>query len=199
MKKLLLFIILFLSNGYANAETFIVEVGGNQNVTPYYLPQFLTINIGDTVIWDFVLGTHNVTTTSGPVTIDSGDLQSPNEFMFIFEVAGTYDYECTLFDHADTQFGTITVLSPEGIEEGSLIEELDLYPNPATDNLNYAISDNIDVEGLYIITTAGVRTNNAYWSKGDKTIDVSDLKSGIYILIMETSTGIVRKKFHVEK
>ncbi len=52
--------------------------------------------------------------------------------MHIFTVVGTYDYECTLFDHADTQFGTIIVLNPDAIEEVSLSDATIVFPNPTS-------------------------------------------------------------------
>ena len=113
-----------------------VEVGGFQGgPSPFYDPQFITIQVGDTVNWIWSGGTHNVTSTSGPVAFASGDIAFPGNFQFVFTVAGFYEYECTRFNHAATQFGTVTVEAPVGIEK-PLFGDVFLYPNPSQEVLH---------------------------------------------------------------
>jgi len=198
MKKSLLLAAITIISFAIKAEVFTVEVGGNQSVTPYYEPQFITINVGDTIIWDFVLGTHNVTTTSGPESIDSGDLQSPNTFMHVFTMAGIYDYECTLFSHADTQFGTVTVVAPDGIEETSKVDIL-IYPNPAAEFIRIEVEEDNAIKSVSMFNSAGVELTNLLWNKEDNSIELVDISNGIYIVSISTLNGIIRKSIKVER
>jgi len=198
MKTYILMALAIFGSLMVKAETFNVEVGGNQNVTPYYEPQFLSINIGDTIIWDFVLGTHNVTSTSGPEMFDSGDLSSPNTFMHVFTLAGTYDYECTLFNHADTQFGTITVSGPDGVAETAGLN-LSIYPNPAIDYVKIELEGIGEIEGVDLVNASGIKVQNVGWDKVTNTLVLDELANGMYILSVNTSKGIIRKTIKVEK
>lgn len=68
-----------------------------------------TINVGDTVTWDWADALpHSVTTVTGPVTFDSGVLTGDNQtFAFTFTQAGTYTYRCIV--HPNGMTGTVTV------------------------------------------------------------------------------------------
>ncbi len=198
MKRLILLSLLILPF-ISSATVFNVEAGGNQNVTPYYSPQVLTIELGDTVIWDFVLGQHNVTTTSAPVEIASGNISSPGTFQYIFEVAGVYEYECTLFNHADTQFGTITVNGPDGIMESELQGNTIVYPNPCVDELWIDFSTEALVEYISIMDVCGKTFGDMHWNANAKTIQVGHLPSGLYLVEVHTDKGVIRKRFQVIK
>jgi len=61
------------------------------------------VTVGDTVMWQFVSGTHTVTecddtfTTCPPAGgFDSGNLTSPNNFSHTFGAAGSFEYHCTI-------------------------------------------------------------------------------------------------------
>ena len=122
---------LLLSTGTVNATIHMVEVGGGPSPapSPYYLPQNLTIDVGDTVQWNIVGGTHNMTSTQGPVSFASPDLSTGATWQFVFTVAGVYDYECDRFNHAATQFGTITVNELVGLADLTN-NALEVFPNP---------------------------------------------------------------------
>jgi hypothetical protein len=69
--------------------------------------------------------------------------------------------------------------------------ELEIYPNPATDRI-YIKSDHA-FETAAIVAMNGQKTN-AVINK-DKSIDVSNLNSGIYILNLFTNDKMITKKF----
>src|SRR5690606_38737069 len=80
-----------------------------------FTPRDITINVGNTVIWENLEGTHNVNGTSStcpanPSSLSSGPLASGNwAYTHTFDVRGEYDYRC------DAHFGigmtgTVTVL-----------------------------------------------------------------------------------------
>lgn len=198
MKKLLLFVSLFTSVQLF-AVVHEVEVGGGgANGTPYYDPQTLTIAIGDQVHWTWVSGTHNVTSQSGPDTFSSGNLASPNEWTFTFELAGVYEYECTLFNHAATQFGTITV-SPSSIaEKVAVTPNFEVYPNPANDfvtiDKNVAYTSDIrlfDITGKLVFSDAN---NNLMRTR----ISIGDQPKGIYFIEVNANGRVQRRRLIIE-
>ena len=70
-------------------------------------PEELTINVGDTVTWTNNDGmSHTATSTSGPVSFNSGNMASGDTWSFTFMEAGTYNYKC---DYHSSMTATITV------------------------------------------------------------------------------------------
>ena len=69
--------------------------------------QQITIEVGDTVEWTWGSGTHNLVTTSGTETIDSGYHGVGYVFSYTFNELGATDYECS--PHAGNMYGTVTV------------------------------------------------------------------------------------------
>lgn len=74
----------------------------------FFQPPSVGIAVGGAVRWVWNSGTHNVTQVSGPATFPGSPTQSAGTTYgpLVFDVAGTYTYECTL--HAGMT-GTITV------------------------------------------------------------------------------------------
>ncbi len=89
--------------------------------------QQITIEVGDTVEWTWGSGTHNLVTTSGTETIDSGYHGVGYVFSYTFNEVGATDYVCS--PHAGNMYGTVTVeeasavisdLSMQGVLDFSL-------------------------------------------------------------------------------
>ena len=74
-------------------------------------PDDLTINVGDTVTWtnDDGMG-HTATSTSGPVSFDSGNIASGATWSFTFTEAGTYEYKCS---YHSSMTASITVVEAD--------------------------------------------------------------------------------------
>ena len=82
--------------------------------------------------------------------------------------------------------------SYEDIEE--LMSSIRFYPNPVADKLYVVAEVEIDEIGVYdIYGRRQVAETPSH--HGGLSIDVSNLKSGIYIVIIKTSSGIVTKRF----
>ena len=115
MKKIKLLICsLFLLAAHLHATNYDIEAGNY-----YYFPQSLTVNIGDSVTWTNVQGFHNVNFVDNTITGNSFNnpvsfISSPTASSFlythVFNVAGTYEYDCSVGSHAvDGMVGTIIV------------------------------------------------------------------------------------------
>jgi len=60
-----------------------------------FLPGALTVKVGTTVTWtNEDTSAHTVTSTSGPLSFDSGQLGKGQTFSFAFSVPGTWNYHC---------------------------------------------------------------------------------------------------------
>ncbi len=83
--------------GVAHAATFTVQAGGVSGAY-WFLPQDLgNINVGDTIIWQIVSGTHNVQSANIPAGASrwiSPNLASGATFSRTFTVPGNYRYFC---------------------------------------------------------------------------------------------------------
>lgn len=171
-----------------------VDVGGGPgNGSPYYAPQNLTIQQGDTVLWTWSSGTHNVTSTSGPTSFASPNQSTPASFQFVFTIPGVYDYECTLFNHAATQFGTITVEAPLNVEPSEQ-EVLEVGPNPMQNVLRvHAPSVLGEVKVRMYEAATGRLVSEELRNSGDFDLGVGFLPRGSYILELQEGDRRLRK------
>ena len=170
--------------------------GGLGNPDPTYDPQFLTINVGDIVHWDNTQGKHNVwgewdTFPNNPVEFSSGQPDwAPWDYSFTFTTVGVYDYECNNLDHNLTQFGTITVVDPNSIEDIEVDPvSYQIYPNPTSEFVNVRFEGQ-EIDHIEIIDATGKLIRTISDTKGiDHTFDVRDLSTGRYIMTVFTADG----------
>ena len=72
--------------------------------------QKITIEVGDTVNWTWGIGTHNLISTSGTETFNSGFSSALNNvFSHTFNRTGATNYQCD--PHDRNMYGTVTVIS----------------------------------------------------------------------------------------
>lgn len=183
---------------FANATVWNIEVGGESGSAtnpPYYSPQNLTILEGDQVVWNWVGGPFNVTCTGGAVFFASGNLLPGQTYSFTFTVSGIYTFECTLEDHNETMFGSIFVFPTGASNVNETMPEVSISPNPAANVIRFESEYNI--VSLHIMDEMGrlVERKELY---GAKSMDVSHLASGNYILMLFTSYGVARKRLIIQ-
>ena len=205
MQKALLFSVLSLMFIGVQAQTLheIEAGGGPGGPDPYYDPQFITIQVGDTVRWTNTGGMHNVDGSlsaypDNPEGFFSGDPSSSMwVFEYVFTLPGVYGFECSAFDHADTQFGTVTVE-----DGGTHIEEFtstfDIYPNPSTDILRIRSEQPITRATIYTLDLNRVVDMPVLNRDTEYQILVSELPTGVYILECDVEGAIVRKQIVVD-
>jgi pectate lyase len=84
-----------------------------------------------------------------------------------------------------TAYSTLDVDNP-------LEEMLTLYPNPVANDLNIRVRDNITIERISIYNSTGQLVKRV---EGNSTIiNLSHLNSGIYLVILHTNRGAIKKK-----
>lgn len=88
--------------------------------------------------------------------------------------------------------GAVTLNGAEGPNRVELNtgNQFRIYPNPVTTELNIVCNDAI--ESIQIINIAGTVVQDI---KGVNLIDITNLKSGLYIIKVQTNSGIYSDKF----
>ncbi|MEO8589957.1 MAG: T9SS type A sorting domain-containing protein [Flavobacteriales bacterium] len=198
MKKIIT-LFAFAPIALAAQTTFQVEVGGSLTTPsnlPYYAPQFITINVGDIVEWHNVSGEHQIYAGTdvfpdNPEGFTSGDPTSTHfTYTHTFTLAGVYDYHCDNSfqgqNHSTTQFGTITVLNPNGVRDVASSKAISLYPVPANDVLVLSLKGCTGVVSVDILSPTGslVRTLPVQDNRSND-LDLSGLPAGQYYLRMD--------------
>lgn len=183
MRKSLLFWILFtfLINQQFNAQkTYRIYVSSSG-----FNPDNLTINIGDTVIWQWALGTH--TTTSDDQTSSEAWDANLNVIQWFFQktfnTTGTYSYHCRI----DTnESGLITVVDPVPVEltyfNAKYVEDfvlLEWETASEANNLGFNIErkkDNAGWSKIAFVQGKGTSSSSQKYSYKD----TDKLESGVY-------------------
>jgi hypothetical protein len=84
---------------------------------------------------------------------------------------------------------TLTVIQDKQTSINNVnFSELTLYPNPAT--TSFRVSTTFDKLSIY--STAGQLVNS--FTDNNSDIDVSKLKSGVYVVIIEYNRNIISKR-----
>ena len=90
----------------------------------------------------------------------------------------------------DYNFPIVTNNYTTTIQNTLGIQEIDVYPNPVKDFLNFKTEYNIFKIEIYDIAGRKLSSNSVHENK----IDLSDLKTGNYILKLYTENGIINTK-----
>lgn len=131
----LLFSVLF-AHALTSQTTHIVVASGTT-----FTPQNLTIQVGDTVVWENQSGLHNVygdqsVFPGNPESFSSGaPAMAPWTYSHVFTIPGHYDYQCDVHA-AFGMVGSITVLPAAGPESDVVISEI-MYNNPGSDDYEF--------------------------------------------------------------
>ena len=139
MKKLILlfvsFVIFLSINGFA--ETINVSVNDT-----FFDPVSFSVQVGDTIIWTLVSGSHTTTSTSVPAGAASWDytFTGPGDtFSYIVQVEGVYEYWCaTHTTDMRASFSTQITL-------------------PFVENFNYPDTENLTLHGWVAHSGAGTQ------------------------------------------
>ena len=89
---------------------------------------------------------------------------------------------------------TTTVDTSLGIEDNNLVDNLNLYPNPAKNQFTLDLKNGSTLESISIFTMSGQEVLNASRS----IVNTSSLSAGIYLVEIKTNNGKVMKKLIIE-
>ena len=159
-----------------------------------FTPATTTAVCGDTIIWQWVSGTHTTTSTTIPICATSWNspLSSTSPvWAIIVPCAGTYNYGCSI--HVNMT-GSIIVTCPSGINEPVKSTTSSLYPNPCMDKLTvkYENADEVSVFNMVGEKMMDVQLN---LNSGTAELNVAELSAGIYfVAIIKEGTIVETKK-----
>jgi hypothetical protein len=113
---------------------------------------------------------------------------SPGSGNFSYEVTAVYYFGES--DHSETSTVHIS-----GIEEINL-KYISLYPNPAKGKIN--ITSDIEIYKLHIFDSQGQQVKDRAHADKNCSLDISNFKPGIYLLILDTEKGKLQSRFVVK-
>jgi len=118
----------------------------------YYLPENLTINVGESVQWNNVDGLHDVVATDGSFSFNT--CTGPCIIgSHTFDMEGTYDYICSVGNHAAAgMVGAITVVdtvSDDGGDDGGMTGDNILWISDAQVDAGEITTLNINLDNPY--------------------------------------------------
>lgn len=97
-------------------------------------------------------------------------------------------------DINNTLYFLVEIPAPASLDEGSQMQKLDIYPNPATDAITIQTSlENIETYVIYDLVGQELTTVKA--DESQTTIDISTLKAGNYFVkaILKNGTSVQNK------
>jgi plastocyanin len=172
----------------------------------FFQPVSQTVNVGDTVRWVWIEGSH--TATSGTNCVADGLFDAPLDaahptFQFTFNSSGSIPYYCTPHCVSDMT-GTITVRNPAGVPFSEEIVRgmpiLGAFPNPVLAGTELRLKVPRETTGVVEIVDAGGRVvavlhrgslaagaHRFTWDGGADPGGVAP--SGVYFARASTSAG----------
>ncbi len=163
-----------------------------------FSPAELTINVGDEVVWNNTMGTHNVNGTQetfpdNPESFGNTVRSSPWEYRYTFSVAGNYSYQCN--PHSSQMQGTITVNTATFIRSSlAKLRGIQMYPLPVvsklTIELEKAVAHNYEKFEIYDLTGQKIHSS-AIKNSELIELNLSYLSPSIYIYRFYQSNGVI--------
>lgn len=150
-----------------------------------FTPATLNVNLGDTVRWTWVQGSHTTTSTTIPAGAASWDrlmTASSTGFTYVPTVSGTYNYQCT--PHASMgHVGSFVVASATSVPSATQTALFSMYPNPAKETLLITLADARQQATVTISDALGrvVRTTEIGGTSGLR-VSIADLADGLYMI-----------------
>ena len=194
--KIFLLSFTLLTATFINAQTKYTITASGMTFTP----SSLTINQGDTVVFDNVSGFHNVNGTqatfpTNPASFGNSPASAPWTYTFVFTVAGNYTYQCDI--HAPNMSGTISVQPATSVAELQKEAEINVYPNPAANYFSIDTKKAIKSVSLVNITGQLVKTYSETANQTNR-FDVKALPKGIYFLTIELGDAKLVEKLIIQ-
>ena len=145
----------------------------------------------------------NVSGTSETPTINKGTLLNDGggnyrirDIDIAFGSTTTYNISVA----GETVSETVTAVSSclkKAIESVSdNLPEVEVYPNPAKDQLYIALSDQ-DLANYSIISLTGSIMANGQIVDGQRTIDITGIQAGLYVIVIQSENQVIRKEIVV--
>ncbi len=105
-----------------------------------------------------------------------------------------YNFQSAAANTASTTRIFVAADFTSSLEDAEFVENLSVYPNPATDilNVNMVIKSGVEYQ-IFISDVMGARVSDVV--KNTNFINVADLTSGMYFINVQTKDGLYTHKF----
>jgi hypothetical protein len=110
--------------------------------------------------------------------------------------SGAAPTACGTYGYGEVEDYCVNLQLTDGVENMTNIENFQVYPNPATDQINLILPSNIQKFKLKILSIEGKCVEQI--NTDSRFISVSDLAPGYYFIEVKTDSGIARTKICVE-
>lgn len=205
-KLLSLICIIFVSFGFAQTQT--ITVPWDFFSVPADSPDFgngpmfdtnFTIEVGDTVRWEWLSNGHNVKSVPGAAETfgtpggDFDTFPAPFIYEYTFTQVGVNGFVCK--PHEFFMYGTVTVV-PEGTLSTGTFDKVDfkIAPNPAKKKLNITLPNAQQNASVEVFDVLGKRVYAGEINTLKKTIDVSEWNKGLYLVRITSDNGSQTKR-----
>ncbi|MFT4780341.1 MAG: hypothetical protein ACJAZK_000372 [Psychroserpens sp.] len=209
MKRILLLSICLLTFTFGFSQTETITIPWDFFSVPPSDPNFpsgamfdtnIVIEVGDTVVWDWLSGGHNVKSDGESVEsfgTPGGDFDTfPTgyTYAYTFTILGTSNFICA--PHETLMYGSVSVV-PEGTlsVSSSNISSFSISPNPARNSFTLdlgALNNNVLVE---IYDVLGKKVLNRKINATTSTFNISSWNSGLYIIKISSEKTVLMKRF----
>lgn len=205
---LFLLVVAVAYQALGQSKTVTVQVSNNK-----YTPQDISVNVGDTILFQWIAGTHPTqsdddlwtTFTSGSNTTTK---KIPVTSAF---TAGFHTYNCTLHSGGKNSYpngmtGRIQVNNSTAAISPINKADFQVYPNPITDkrvNINYSISREslvtiklMDILGNEVGTLVNERKASGEYKQG---FDLDEnIRSGLYFVRIAVGNEVLTKRISIQ-
>ncbi|MCK5693128.1 MAG: T9SS type A sorting domain-containing protein [Bacteroidales bacterium] len=169
---------------------------------------------------NFTIGDYDPLTIPGSNVEDSDGMTTvmdmPEDFTYTGSILSTIDFRklgaqewYKTIDNWDSEAelvkakhfydtGEGTPLDPTGVEEQKLSASVSIYPNPSTGQLNLDSDSELSAAKFFDVTGRMVKQINLN-GEFNRTLDVSELRNGIYILQIETVMGVTQSSKFIKE
>lgn len=186
-----------------------IKFGGTKGDN--YVPQTLTLTVGDTVVFRGTFGVHPLISDEIPAGADTfgtelKPIETGTTFKYVVKVLGKYNYHCLNHGQNDGSgmAGTFTAVEV-GVHDNLLSQSITAqnFPNPFTGKTNIQLFLHDQLKGaLALYDLSGKKITTIYngifpAGKNEFVFDGSDYPIGTYFYKLETSDGNLVKEMQI--
>ncbi len=203
MRKIILLLLLtiIMNLPKAHATVHVIEVGPNQ--TKAFVPDSITVTLGDTVKWVWKALVHTTTSDVGGIPVgatpwDANLDATDSTFMYEPTLTGTYNYHCT-FHVSMGMVGKFVVVSPASVKNVANTQDIELSPNPAKGEFTLSSGSDTQTDLLDLSGKVIMHLHPMSASGNELHYSTAGIAEGLYLLRIATKGHIVTKKLQVAK